>query len=222
MSHIGNCLYLRKKEEQAGIREVYYVEPTFIESTLLSTAIGVMSEDCWYVLRDLARPNAKNPAYKQLQAMPEMKDCVFVPLKQRVFVEHGRRVVRFVPYMPDLIFVHKSREELDPIVRQIELLQFRYVRGGKQFEAMSVGAKEFEKFRNAVEHTDNVEYYSYEDVSPQLYGKQIRIIGGRLNGFEGRLMSKKGSKFKRLLVDLQECNLSAAIQVESDYIQLLK
>ena len=85
-----------------------------------------------------------------------------------------------------------------------------------------MGAKEFEKFRNAVEHTDNVEYYSYEDVSPQLYGKQIRIIGGRLNGFEGRLMSKKGSKFKRLLVDLQECNLSAAIQVESDYIQLLK
>ena len=48
------------------------------------------SEDRWYVLRDLARPNAKNPAYKQLQAMPEMKDCVFVPLKQHVFMEFGK------------------------------------------------------------------------------------------------------------------------------------
>ena len=174
------------------------------------------------MLRDLARPNAKNPTYKQLQAMPEMKDCVFVPLKQRVFIEHGKRVARFVPYMSDLVFVHKSKEELDPIVQKMELLQYRYVRGGKQFEAMSVRAEGFKKFKDAVEQTDNVEYYSYEEVSPQIYGKQIRIIGGRLDGFEGRLMSKRGSKFKRLLVDLEDCNLAAAIQVESEYIQLVK
>ena len=104
----------------------------------------------------------------------------------------------------------------------MELLQYRYVRGGKQFEAMSVRAEDFKKFKDAVEQIDNVEYYSYDEVSPRIYGKQIRIIGGRLNGFEGRLMSKRGSKFKRLLIDLQECNLAAAIQVESDFIQLMK
>ena len=180
------------------------------------------SEDCWYVLRDLARPNAKNPAYKQLQAIPEMKDCVFVPLKQHVFTEFGKRVVRYVPYMPDLVFVHKSREELDPIVSKIGLLQYRYVRGGKQFEAMRVRHQDFEAFRNAVEGSDNVEYYSYDEVSPRLYGKQIRIIGGRLNGLQGRLMNKRGSKTKRLLIDLQECNLSAAILVETEYIQIIK
>ena len=180
------------------------------------------TDDCWYVLRDLARPNAKNPAYKQLQAMPELAECVFIPMKQRVFMEFGKRVVRFIPFMPDLVFVHKSKEELDPIVRKMELLQYRYVRGGNQFEALSVRAKDFEDFRRAVEQTDNVEYYSYEEVSPQIYGKQIRIVGGRLNGFEGRLMSKRGSKFKRLLVDLRECNLAAAIQVESEFIQLMK
>ncbi len=179
-------------------------------------------DDRWYVLRDLARPNAKHPAYQRLLAMPEMAGYVFVPLKQRVFTEFGKRVVRFVPYMPDLIFVHKTRKELDPIVREMELLQYRYVRGGRQYEAMSVRHKDFEKFKEAVEQTDRVEYFSYEEVSPRLYGKQIRIIGGRLNGFVGRLMSKKGSKNKRLLIDLQECNLSAAIQVESEYIQVLE
>ena len=179
-------------------------------------------EDRWYVLRDLARPNAKNPAYKQLQAMPELADCVFIPMKQHVFTEFGKRVVRFIPYMPDLVFVHKSREELDPIVREMTLLQYRYVRGGKQYEALSVRHEVMKEFMEAVKEIDNVEYYSYEEVSPRLYGKQIRIIGGRLNGFEGRLMSKRGSKSKRLLIDLQECNLSAAIQVESEYIQLLK
>ena len=108
----------------------------------------------------------------------------------------------------------KLREELAPIIRKINLLQYRYICGGKQYE--------FEKFKQAVERTDNVEHFSYEEVSPRIYGKQIRIIGGRLNGFEGRLMSKRGSKHKRLLIDLKECNLSAAFQVESEYIQLLK
>ena len=180
------------------------------------------TEDRWYVLRDLARPNAKNPAYLQLQAMPEMKDCVFVPLKQRVFVEFGKRVVRHIPYMPDLIFVHKSKEELDPIVRSISLLQYRYVRGGKQFEAMSVRHEVMKEFMEAVKQSEVVEYYSFEEVSPQIYGKQIRIIGGRLDGLKGRLMSKRGSKTKRLLIDLEDCNLSAAIEVESEFIQLVK
>ena len=75
---------------------------------------------------------------------------------------------------------------------------------------------------NAVEERELVEYYSYDEVSSQLYGKRIRIIGGRLNGMEGRLLSKRGSKYKRLLIDIKECNLSAAILVESEYIQLVK
>ena len=179
-------------------------------------------EDRWYVLRDLARPNAKRPAYKQLQEMPEMQGCVFIPMRQHVFTEFGKRVVHLIPYMPDLVFVHKSKEELDPIVRKMALLQYRFVRGGKQYEAMTVRHASMERFMHAVKEIDMVEYYSYDEVSSKLYGKQIRIICGRLNGFEGRLMSKRGSKHKRLLIDLKECNLSAAIQVESEYIQLLK
>ena len=179
-------------------------------------------EDCWYVLRDLSRPNAKRPAYKQLQEISGMKGCVFVPLKQQVFTEFGKHVVRVVPYMPDLVFVRKSREELDPIVRTIPLLQYRYVRGGSQFETLAVRHDAMERFMNAVEERELVEYYSYDEVSSQLYGRRIRIIGGRLNGMEGRLLSKRGSKYKRLLIDLKECNLSAAILVESEYIQLVK
>ena len=219
-----NCLFLNRKENQAGIKEVLLPSIFTTPRSPIFLFMGAenTSEDRWYVLRDLARPNAKNPAYKQLQAMPELADCVFMPLKQHVFTEFGKRVVRFVPYMPDLIFVHKSREELDPIVCDMPLLQYRYLRGGKQFEAMSVRHEAMVRFMEAVEQKEKVEYYSYDEVSPGLYGKRIRIIGGRLNGFEGRLMSKRGSKFKRLLVDLQECNLTAAVEIESEYIQLVK
>ena len=55
-------------------------------------------EDYWYVLRDLARPNAKNPAYKQLQQLPAVGGGnLFIPMKQRVFTEFGKRVVRLIP-----------------------------------------------------------------------------------------------------------------------------
>lgn len=184
--------------------------------------VNQTADDCWYVLRDLARPNAKRPAYKVLQEMPELKDALFVPLKQKVFVEFGKRVVRLVPYMPDLLFVHKSREELDPIVGKVALLQYRYVRGGKQYEAMRVSDAAMSRFIEAVRLSEKVEYYTPDEVSPALYGKRVMIVGGRLDGFVGRLMSKRGSKVKHLIIDLEACNLSAAVQVESEYIRVMK
>ena len=60
------------------------------------------SEDRWYVLRDLARPNAKKPAYKQLQEMPEMAGCVLEPLKQHVFKEFGSVLCVSSPKCPTL------------------------------------------------------------------------------------------------------------------------
>lgn len=175
----------------------------------------------WLILRDLARPNAKRPAYKILQDRPDMEGCLFIPMKQKVFTEFGKPVVRCVPYLPDLLFVHKSREEFDPIVSSIPTLQYRYVRGGKQFEAMTVRHSAMSRFMEAVKELDKVEYYSLDEVSPTLYGKEIEIVGGRLDGFRGRLLSRRGSKVKRLIIDLEECNLSAAIQVDSEYIKLL-
>ena len=124
--------------------------------SLIQSQATMDTEDRWYVLRDLARPNAKNPAYKQLQEMPELEGCVFIPMKQRMFVEFGKHVVRLIPYMHDLVFVHKPKEALDPIIKKMDLLQYRYVRGGKQYEAMSVRHKDFEKFKEAVEQSDNV------------------------------------------------------------------
>lgn len=43
----------------------------------------------WYVMRDLKRPNAKHPAYKQLE---ELGFEVFVPMKWFLSVKQGKRV----------------------------------------------------------------------------------------------------------------------------------
>ena len=153
--------------------------------------------------------------------MPELSGRVFIPMKQRVYVEFGKRVVRNVPYMTDLIFVHLSRPQLDPIVARMPLLQYRYLKGGKQFEAMTVPHAEMTQFMQAVQQAQTVLYYSLDQVSPQMYGHHIRIIGGNLDGTTGRLLTRRGSKTKRLLISLPACNLAAAIEVEPQYIQPL-
>lgn len=176
----------------------------------------------WLVLRDLSRPNAKNPAYKALQSVPGLEEDLFIPMKRQTYVSGGKRLVREVPYMFDLIFVHRKREEVDAIISKIPGLQYRYRRGCRISDSLSVADAEMSRFKKAVESAELVEYYTPAEVSPVLYGKKIRIVGGNLDGLTGRLMTRQGSKVKRLIIDLEECNLSAAVQVETEYIQVVE
>ncbi len=64
-------------------------------------------------MRDLKRPNALHPAYKQLA---EARIEVFTPMKWLLKTKHGRRIREQVPVIPDLLFVCETRSVLDPIV----------------------------------------------------------------------------------------------------------
>ena len=50
--------------------------------------------------------------------------------------------------------------------------------------------------------------------------RRIRIIGGNLDGYEGSLITTRGSKVKRLLVEIPML-LAATVEVETEFIQLL-
>ena len=176
--------------------------------------------DYWYVIRDMKRPNAHDSGYIALMEMTELNDDLFIPLKQMVYNQFGKRIVKQIPLFQDLIFIRRPRQEIEAILRQIPSLQFRFVKG-KQATPMTVPAASMNTFIAAVQSTTDVIYYALNDVSEKLYGKRIRIIGGKLHGIEGRLLSRQGSKVKRLIVELLECNLAAAVTVELDCIQIL-
>ena len=50
--------------------------------------------------------------------------------------------------------------------------------------------------------------------------RKIRIVGGHLDGYTGTLVTTRGSKTKRLLVELPMI-LAASVEVEAEYIQLI-
>lgn len=185
-----------------------------MSDTVLSSA----SSRKWYVLRDLKRPNAKERAWQLLSERYGMD--VFTPKKEVVVCEKGRRVIKESALIPDLLFVHETRETLDPVVQNTETLQYRFVKGGAPNEAMTVPERDMDRFIAVVSSMSRPEYYSIDDITPSMRHRRIRIIGGRLNGYEGYLLSVRGSRKRRLLVELPNL-IAASVEVSPEFIQIL-
>lgn len=166
-------------------------------------------------MRDLKRSNAKLPAYKLLY-----REHIeyFTPMKRRLIIKQGKKAYEEVPFIQDLIFAHATTEELDPILRKHPTLQYRYARGGKYKEAMTVPDAEMNKFIHAVMTSDTLRYYRPDELTAAMYGRKVRIIGGPLDCYEGYLL--KGVNKKILLVDLHGF-LSAGVYINPEYIQFI-
>lgn len=172
----------------------------------------------WFALRDLKRSNAKLPAYIQLSS--EFGLDVFTPLKWSVCISKGRRVRKQVPFVSDLLFVRSSKEILAPIIESIKTLQFRYLKGGKQFQPITVRDVEMDAFITAVKSTKSVEYYLPSEVTTSMIGKMVCIVGGPLDGYVGNLLSIKGLRKKRFLIGIPSL-ITASVEVEPEYIRFV-
>lgn len=170
----------------------------------------------WFVMRDLTRPNAKLPAYKLLDGL---NIRTFTPMVWKLMLNHGKRERRRMPFIHDLLFVYASRAELDSVVETTPMLQYRYLRGGYKMP-MTVRAADMQRFIHAVRFSSSPQYYRPDEVTPAMRNRRIRIIGGNLDGYEGSLITTRGSKVKRLLVEIPML-LAATVEVETEFIQLL-
>ena len=85
---------------------------------------------------------------------------------------------------------------------------------------MTVRNEEMERFIALVQSRASIRYYKPEEITPSMYGRRIRIEGGALDGIEGLLMTIRGSKVKRLVVQLEGL-LAAGVEVNPEYIQFI-
>lgn len=168
-------------------------------------------------MRDLKRTNAKQPAYRLLA---EQQIEVFTPMKWTLVTSKGRKIRKEVPFLQDLVFAHDTREKIDPIVAKCPTLQYRFLRKTYR-KPMTVPTSEMERFIHAVSSSESPRYYLPEEITPEMYSRKIRIVGGPLDGYEGCLLTMRGSKVKRLLVELPNL-LTAGVEVSPEYIQLVK
>lgn len=171
----------------------------------------------WFVMRDMKRPNAKKPAYK---ALPELGFEIFTPMHW-VLRDNRKegKTKEYVPFIHGLLFVKSVRAALDGVVDKTDTLQYRFVKGAQQ-TPMVVPTDDMERFINAVTASKECVYYSPEEVTPEMLGKRVMIVGGALDGAVGSLITKRGSKKKRLLLQLKDV-LVASVEIESGLIKVL-
>lgn len=182
----------------------------------MSSPVLSLDKPCWFVMRDLKRPNARIQGYRLFE---ERNIEVFTPKKWKLSVVKGERIRREVPCIPDLLFVHDTRTNIDSVVNSVPTIQYRWVRH-KWREPMTVSDAEMERFILAVRSSESPRYYLPEEVTPEMLNRKIRIVGGPLDGCEGTLLTTRGSRVKRLLVELPGL-LSVGVEVEPDYIRLI-
>ena len=76
------------------------------------------------------------------------------------------------------------------------------------------------RFIGAVKAAEEPKYYSVEEIGDVIKGKNIRVVGGPMNGYEGKLLSVRGSKVKRLVLELPNL-LAVSVKVDDEYIQII-
>ena len=172
----------------------------------------------WFVLRDLKRPNAKAPAYKMLT---ELGFETFTPMHWVLKnSSQGKQTRIYVPFIHGLLFAKSVKSKLDEVVDKTETLQYRFVKGAQQ-TPMTVPMNDMERFINAVtgEHAACI-YYSPDDITPEMLGKKVMIVGGALDGTDGYLITKRGSRKKRLMLQLRNM-LVASVEITDGFIQFI-
>lgn len=172
----------------------------------------------WFVLRDLKRKNATEPAYKVL---PKLGFEIFTPMHWVLKnTPQGKQTRNYEPFIHGLLFAKSVKPKLDEVVEKTETLQYRFIKGAQQ-TPMTVPMKEMERFIRAVtdEHADCI-YYSPDDIKPEMFGKKVMIVGGALDGTVGYLITKKGSKKKRLMLQLKDLFV-ASVEIKDGFIQLI-
>lgn len=182
---------------------------------------GVVGDDdvAWYAMRDTKRPNALKPAYKMLT---EKGFEVFTPMVQRVVKRHGRNEREEVPAIRDLLFVHDTRRNIDPIEAITPTLRYRFVKGGRYREATIVRDADMERFIAAVKSTPSPKYFQMGEITHDMIGRKVHVYGGPLNGLVAPLRKLRGAKKKRIFVELPNFLTVEVELTEFDYLQVVE
>ena len=172
----------------------------------------------WFALRDLKRANAKHRAW---EVLTEKGFEVFTPMHWKLISKKGGGKIRVrVPVIYDLLFVRSDRESIDFEIQRIDTLQHRFVKGCGG-NPMVVSDSDMQRFIYAVTNSESVKYYSPLEITSAMRGKYVEIIGGALNGYAGLLLSVRGSKVKRFVIELPNL-ITAGIEVSPEYIKVIE
>jgi len=168
----------------------------------------------WYVMRFLYNRRS-NTRERLASAGIE----AFMPMRWEIRNLGGRKVRVHVPVIRSLLFVRSTPSALAPYLEADSYFQHQFRRGGRPGEPLIVPDDQMESFIRAAEHADRPLYFTPGELDIAR-GTRVRVLGGPFDGVEGVFLKVKGSRAKRLVIDLPDM-LAVAVEVTPDLIQVL-
>lgn len=113
------------------------------------------------------------------------------------------------------------KRNCQPICIKYRTLQYRYLVGKTEDEPTTVCDGEMERFIPTIGNTEGPMYYRPGELTEAMYGWKVRIVGGMLDGYKGRLLSVKGMRKHRFIIELLGF-ITVAVEVEPNFIQIIQ
>ena len=158
---------------------------------------------------------------KMKVSLEELGFACYVPMKQKQR-RRGNKILRVIePAISNLIFVYATKDEIQEVKRKFPRLQYHtYFENGRNVPIV-VPQRQMENFIKATSvEGQELTYLTLDEIDLK-EGTRISVIGGPLDGVEGVFMKVKGSRAKRLVVQLQVLSVFVAVEVSPDLIKIL-
>lgn len=128
----------------------------------------------------------------------------FVPMRYEYVVRNHKKERKLVPAVSNLVFAHTQKATLDRL-KHTSLPYLRYImkHDGNLSMPLTVRNDDMENFiRVARQVEEDIRYINPDDYDLKA-GQRVRVIGGPFVGTVGTLVKVRGSRSKRVVVELE-------------------
>ena len=128
----------------------------------------------------------------------------FVPMRYEYVVRNHKKERKLVPAVSNLVFAHTQKVTLDRL-KHTSLPYLRYImkHDGDLSTPLTVRDDNMENFiRVARQVEEDIRYINPDDYDLKA-GQRVRVIGGPFVGTVGTLVKVRGSRSKRVVVELE-------------------
>ncbi len=142
----------------------------------------------------------------------------FVPMAYKVSTRNGRRTRILTPVLNNYIFVNATPNEIFEAKKRITYL--RYVMNHENKKVI-VPTQQMNNFIQVSSVNDKSALYYLPNEIDFKDSPRIRIHGGLFDGVEGRYVTIKGKRNRRLYVDIENI-IGVTVIVDPELIEVLK
>lgn len=172
----------------------------------------------WYAMKA-----SYGKALKAKETLDDMQVECYVPMRYEKRKINGRNKIIPVAAIPNLIFIKTDLNYLNDVKMKMDYLHNMLIKSvdGNLLEPIIIPELDMSHFMTVVRDVkENVKFVDVE-INKMIIdeGARVRITEGRYKGFEGILCRPKGSRARKVLIDL--CGL-APVEMPAVQIELLQ